>query len=56
MRRTGKEGLYSRVVDKDLEQRRKELAMKEMRLQLLGFERVSDEQREENLLCLELYK
>lgn len=48
-RRTGKEGIYTRVANKDKREALNKLESLEARLEALGFEPVSDEQRKENL-------
>lgn len=48
-RRTGKEVLYTRVVDKDRNELARRQAEREARLEALGFELPSSEKRRENL-------
>lgn len=48
-RRTGKENLHQRVVDKDRNELARRQAEREARLEALGFELPSDEKRRENL-------
>lgn len=53
-RRTGREGVYTRVVGKDLDEAKRRIEEREARLEALGFEPVSDEQRTLNNLLHEL--
>lgn len=55
-RRTGKEALYCRRVDKDIRKLSESLENREARLAALGFDEVTEDQRAYNRLCLELYK
>jgi hypothetical protein len=48
-RRTGREGLHQRVVNKDRTEMARRQAEREARLEALGFELPSAEQRRENL-------
>jgi hypothetical protein len=49
MRRTGREGIYTRVVNKDRDELVRRQEEREARLEALGFELLSDEERRENL-------